>query len=356
MTRLPLAARGRTGEQQELADAIRDVAADRCDSARRREVLAEDPHWSRELWRLLAVDVGLAGIGVDVDLGGTGGSFADTAVAIEAAAATLLPVPVLPHLLACAALGRQSHAELSRDLKMLASGERTGAVAVTASPILGGGSVTVERVLLGQAADLFLVGGADGMVAVRRADAEVTPRQSLDLSRPHATVTFAAEDAVRIGDADASSWLVDAVRVALGVEAIGVAQACLSMTREHLLTREQFGRPIGSFQALQHRMADLLVLLEAAVSTADHAVRVVTDDSPELAVVAPLAKSVCCDAAVRVAGETIQLHGGIGFTWEHDAHLYFKRATALSALLGSSAEHRRLVAERAGIVGGAQSG
>jgi alkylation response protein AidB-like acyl-CoA dehydrogenase len=121
------------------------------------------------------------------------------------------------------------------------------------------------------------------------------------------------------------------------------------MTTAYLKEREQFGRPIGSFQALQHRMADLVVAVESAASTAYYAAWVVAESPEELPVVAPLALAVCGDAAYRVAAETIQLHGGIGFTWEHGAHLYFKRATTIRLVLGDTHEQRRLVAQRAGL-------
>jgi alkylation response protein AidB-like acyl-CoA dehydrogenase len=141
------------------------------------------------------------------------------------------------------------------------------------------------------------------------------------------------------------------LRVALAVEAVGAARHCLEVTVAYLKTREQFGRPIGSFQALAHRAADLAVVLEAATSTAYYAAWAVAASPEEIPVVAPLAKSVCADAFSRIAAETIQMHGGIGFTWEHEAHLYFKRATSTRAILGSSHAERRLVAERAGLVG-----
>jgi alkylation response protein AidB-like acyl-CoA dehydrogenase len=146
---------------------------------------------------------------------------------------------------------------------------------------------------------------------------------------------------------------VDLLRVALAIEAVGTARHCLASTVDYLKTRVQFGKPIGSFQALQHRVADLAVDLEAASSTAYYAAWVAADAPDELPVVAPLAKAVCADAAYRIAAETIQLHGGIGFTWEHDAHLYFKRATATRMMLGDAHEQRRLVAARAGLIDGA---
>lgn len=340
-----LADRGRTAEQRELAQTVRDVALDRCPAPVRRDVMDRPPYWSAELWRLLAVELGLAAVA------GTGpddaeGSFVEAAIVIEESARALLPVPVLGHLVATAALaaaGWSGTAELAD-----ASATAAFAVVTTAE---GSGRWTVRRVLHGGAADLFVVAAADRLLVLRRDDAEVAAAPSLDPTRPHATVSFDPDQADRAGNAAAAGLAVDLMRVGLAAEAVGVGRACLAMTTEYLRTREQFGRPIGSFQALQHRMADLLVGLEAAASTADHASAVAAGWSEGLAVVAPLAKTVCSDAAYRMAAETIQLHGGIGFTWEHDAHLYFKRATAIAALLGSSRVQRRLVAERAGIAG-----
>jgi alkylation response protein AidB-like acyl-CoA dehydrogenase len=183
-----------------------------------------------------------------------------------------------------------------------------------------------------------------------RPEVRVEPSAPLDPTRRQAVVRLDAVAARRVGDAVASARAVDVLRVGLAVEAVGVARRCLEMTVEHLKTRVQFDRPIGAFQALQHRAADLLVLLESATSTAYYAAWAVAASPEELPVVAPLAKAVCADAAWRVAAETIQMHGGIGFTWEHDAHLYFKRATTTRLLLGDAVEQRRLVARRAGLV------
>jgi alkylation response protein AidB-like acyl-CoA dehydrogenase len=182
--------------------------------------------------------------------------------------------------------------------------------------------------------------------------ASAEARVGIDPLRPLGTVRLVDARGRRLADSAAAARGVDILRVAIAVEAVGVAQWCLDTTVEYLKTREQFGRPIGSFQALAHRAADLAVELSAATSTAYYAAWAVADSPAELPVVAPLAKAVCGDAAYRIAAEAIQMHGGIGFTWEHDAHLYFKRATALRLLLGDSHVQRRLVAERAQLFAG----
>jgi alkylation response protein AidB-like acyl-CoA dehydrogenase len=207
-------------------------------------------------------------------------------------------------------------------------------------------------VIDGHHADLLVVATPDAAWVVE-ADADgltIVGTPAFDLTRWQAAVSLDGVAARRLGDASLAATAVDLLRVGLAIESVGAARHCLDATVDYLKTRVQFGKPIGSFQALQHRAADLAVDLEAATSTAYYAAWVAADSPAELPVVAPLAKAVCTDMAYRIAAETIQLHGGIGFTWEHDAHLYFKRATANRLLLGDSHLQRRLVASRAGLL------
>jgi len=235
----------------------------------------------------------------------------------------------------------------------IAPGPYTAAIVPGTEVIASGGTLTgsARHVIDGHRAERLLLATSDGLYAVEAgADGlTVSGSRSFDLTRWLARVDFAGVTAERIGDAPAAARAVDVLRVALAVEAVGAARHCLDETVAYLKTREQFGRPIGSFQALAHRAADLAVTLEAATSTAYYAAWAVADSPDEVPVVAPLAKSVCADAFATIAAETIQMHGGIGFTWEHDAHLYFKRATSTKALLGDSQVQRRLVATRAGL-------
>jgi alkylation response protein AidB-like acyl-CoA dehydrogenase len=318
-----------TSEQLELRRMLRDVTADRAASARLRDVMATPSCEDSDLWRLLASDLGLLGVAVPEDLGGTGGSFVDSAVVIEESGRGLWPVPVAAALAAVSAL---SGDDVVTDL---ASGERRAVI------------VAGDHVVGAAGADLLVLAEPDRLRVVDSADATVSMRPGMDPLRPLSTVEVPSEAGRVVGDAAASRRAVDLLRVALAVEAVGVATWCLDTTVAYLKTREQFGRPIGSFQALAHRAADLAVELSAATSTAYYAAWVVDGAPEELAVVGPLAKAVCADAAYRIAAETIQLHGGIGFTWEHDAHLYFKRATASRLLLGDSHHQRQLVAARA---------
>jgi alkylation response protein AidB-like acyl-CoA dehydrogenase len=279
----------------------------------------------------------LVGIAVPEDRGGAGGSFVDAAIVLEESGRGLWPLPLLANLVVASVNPTDEPAAL------VVGGE----VSTPGGKLSG----TATHVIDGHRAERLLIATANGLWAVA-ADAtgvSVESARSLDLTRWLATVTLAEVEAEQVGDAGAAARAVDVLRVALAVEAIGSARHCLDSTVSYLKTREQFGRPIGSFQALAHRAADLAVMLEAATSTAYYAAWTVADSPAELPVVAPLAKAVCGDAFSHIAAETIQMHGGIGFTWEHDAHLYFKRATATQAMLGDAHVQRRLVAERANL-------
>jgi alkylation response protein AidB-like acyl-CoA dehydrogenase len=352
-----------TDEQEALRRALRDVAADRSPSARRREVIEHGAGHDDDLWALLTRDLAVAGVAVREEHGGTGGTFVDAAVVIEEAGAALLPVPVLTAVVAALVVDRGDPDLAAQLAPALAAGER-GATLVVAPDMVESGMIetgmagaagaltgVARHVVAGDRADLLVVAAPGGLWAVDAADAGVAAAATptLDPTRRQATVTLSGATGLRLGDAAMSAAAVDVYRVALAVEAVGVARTALASTVDHLKTRVQFGRPIGAFQALQHRAADLAVELAAATSAAYYAAWVAADSPAELAMVAPLAKAVCADAAYRVTAESIQLHGGIGFTWEHDAHLYFKRATVTRLLLGDSLAQRRLVAERAGL-------
>ncbi|MBV9485351.1 MAG: acyl-CoA/acyl-ACP dehydrogenase [Frankiaceae bacterium] len=339
-----------SSEQQDLRAAVRDVAADRCSPARLREVLDNHDGYDADLWSLVARELGLVGVAVSEASGGMGGSFVDAAVALEAAGAALFPVPLLSSVVTAVALDRAGAGDLAAPV---AAGEWVAALVVAPTVMATGGGLSgvAAHVVDGHRADLLVVASSDGLFALEASAASVVGAPSLDLTRWQATVTFDGTAARQIGDAEASARAVDLLRVGLAVEVIGGARHCLDSTVDYLKTRVQFGKPIGSFQALQHRAADLAVDLEAAASTAYYAAWAAADSPDELPVLAPLAKSVCADAAYRIAAETIQLHGGIGFTWEHDAHLYFKRATATRLLLGDGHRQRALVAERARLHG-----
>jgi alkylation response protein AidB-like acyl-CoA dehydrogenase len=225
-------------------------------------------------------------------------------------------------------------------------------VAVSAGRVRGAAS----HVLDGVEADLFVVGAGAGLYVVRAGDVVVTPAETLDQSRSQATVVFPSAAAVSVPEADPAVAL-ELLRVLLAVESVGAAAHCLDATVAYLGTREQFGRALGTFQALRHRCADLAVLVESARATAYAAVAAAVSGAAdpaqdEVLVLGPLAKKYCADVFWQVAAEMIQLHGGIGFTWEHEAHRYLKRAKTTQLLHGSPSSLRRLIAERAGLTVG----
>ncbi|WP_343232205.1 acyl-CoA dehydrogenase [Mycolicibacterium sp. CBMA 361] len=176
----------------------------------------------------------------------------------------------------------------------------------------------------------------------------------MDLTRRVATLTFTDGPATLVGT-DGAGWAVleqvfDRAIVALACEQVGAAAAMLDATVEYLKVRQQFGRPIGSFQAIKHRCADMVVELESARSAAAYASAAVTAGADDVSVAASIAKVYCAKALYHIAAEGIQMHGGIGFTWEHGAHLYFKRAKSSEVLFGSPTAHRERIARLIGMV------
>jgi alkylation response protein AidB-like acyl-CoA dehydrogenase len=198
----------------------------------------------------------------------------------------------------------------------------------------------------GAGISLFIVdGNASGLTR--------TPLSTMDQTRKQARLEFSGVPARLLGG-DGNGWdtlsrVLDLAAVALAAEQVGGAQKCLDMSVEYAKVRVQFGRPIGSFQAIKHKCADMLLEVESAKSAAYYAGWAAAELNDELPVVASLAKAYCSDAYFHAAAENIQIHGGIGFTWEHDAHLYFKRAKSSELLLGDPTYHRELLAQRIGI-------
>jgi alkylation response protein AidB-like acyl-CoA dehydrogenase len=346
-------------EQQELRNAVRALAAGRSTSAQVRAAMDAEEPYDAALWHTLGQEMGLLGLGIEEDLGGAGGDFVDAAVVIEEAGRALMAVPLLSTLVAGQVLAGAGPAGADA-LAGVAGGESIVAVGVAGTTLAGvrigfggdGGTLSgvVPHVVDGTAASTFILVSPDGLWLVEARATGVTPQQTVDPTRRQAAVRLDKSRGVALGDAAAADRALDVLRVAYAVESVGVARRCLEMTVDYLNTREQFGRVIGSFQALQHRAAEIAVEVEAATSTAYYAAWAVADCPEELPVVAPLALGVCAEAAWHAAAECIQLHGGIGFTWEHDAHLYFKRATTTRLLFGDAHEQRRLVAARVGLL------
>lgn len=329
------------------------------------------PGYDVAVWETLAEQVGVSCLGLPEEIGGLGGLAELTAVG-ECLGAALLPVPFLSSTV----LSGQVLARCGAAAEALLGDVAAGAVVATALldprgrwnpdglplravPQDAGWSVTgtADFVLDGAGARALVVvaAGPAGPVvlAVEPAAAGVSVRRvaTLDLARAQAQVEFRGAGAVPLATGPHVTALVSAaVDVALVVQAaelLGGAQAALSLTLDYVKTRRQFGRVIGSFQAVKHRLADMLLDVELARSAVGRAVAAGSGPGHEplaLAEAASVAKAWCAEAFVRVTEATVHLHGGIGFTWEHDAHLYFRRARADAALLGDAAHHRERLA------------
>jgi alkylation response protein AidB-like acyl-CoA dehydrogenase len=316
-------------EQQELAATVRSLLAKRADP--RVETYDES------LWQTLCEQIGVAALGIPEEYGGFDASLFETSVVLEEVGHSLAPSPLLSSLMTSEALiaGADEDAK-QRLLPRIAAGE----VAAFAD------ASDAVNVLDGDLATLLVVATDDGLFEVDPEACERTWTPSMDQTIRLASVRVDTGSATRIAD-DAGAALDRARLVgAVGTAAlaVGCASRALEMTVSYSQERVQFGRPIGSFQALKHRMADMLVELEMARSAswaASYAVSAHADNAEQLAHVA---KAYCSDALAHIAGETVQLHGGIAITWEHDAQLVFKRAHALGQLYGAAHEHRALVA------------
>jgi alkylation response protein AidB-like acyl-CoA dehydrogenase len=362
-----------TEEQTELRKAVRKFCVENFDEQTVRRLMESDPPFDPKAWTRLGTELGVLGLSVPEADGGVGGTLVDQAVAVEELGAALACGPsfgtvylAIPALVAASAgpVRNEVLAELveGRRTAALAVTDRAGAFDASAVAVTAAGSGdawtlagTVERVVDAGAADDLLVAavGQDGvgLYAVDAAGPGVarTPLLTVDTSRPQAGVTLSDAPARLVaGPAEAERVVTHALQVGsalLAVEQVGAAQHMLDVAVQYAKDRLQFGRPIGSFQAVKHRLADMMVDLEHARSTAYHAVWALTDGSDDPALAASIAQATCSAAFSRIATDAIQTLGGIGFTWEHQAHLYFKRATTDAALLGSAEQHRSRVAE-----------
>ncbi|WP_214416125.1 acyl-CoA dehydrogenase family protein [Sphaerisporangium fuscum] len=363
--------------EEELRAAVRDLLADRCPPA---TVLArvEGPSpYEADLWKALARDIGAAGLLIPEELGGAGASAREAAVVLEELGRAVTPVPFLTSsVLATQALLSAGTDAAREILASLASGETTAALAVSlatspysvradpggATPpsavgAAGGGVVAEGDMVTGRVnavagadvADVLIVPASGGLYAVDAAHATVEGTASLDLTRPIATVAFSGAPARRVSaDLAPLRAALEAGAGLLASEQLGVAEWCLTTTIAYVKERHQFARPVGSFQALKHRLADLwmeIVQARAAARNAADALATGTDVPTAVAV----AQAWCGGVAVHAAEEALQLHGGIGMTWEHPVHLYLKRAKADEIALGTPGDHRDTLARLADI-------
>jgi alkylation response protein AidB-like acyl-CoA dehydrogenase len=350
----------RTPEQAELAATVRSLLGKRADSAAVRTAIASPPGYDASLWQVLCEQIGAAALPVPEELGGAGFGLADALVVLEEIGYALAPSPLLASLVTSAALLAVAPAcDAAADLL-----ERTAAGEVATLAWSGpdrsvpGGTEplqfadgfltgTIDRVLDGDQASVLVVTArtADGvgLFTVDPAAVERTLTPAMDITLRLARLTFDTTPATLLIE-DSGAALEAAHRagcLAVAALQVGTARRGLDMTVAYSKERVQFGRAIGSFQALKHRMADLLVLVEMSRSALAAAVESPDGDGGQ---VLHAASSYCSEALRQVAAETVQLHGGIAITWEHDAHLVLKRAHALGQLFGQPHEHRALIA------------
>ena len=334
--------------------------------------LAAAGAYDAPLWARLCAGMDLAALHVPAEFGGAGATLTETAIAFEELGRGLVPVPLLATTCAIEAVVRMGDADQCRRLLPgMLTGERIGAFAASGPDVADAASATVlaahdggrtvvrgeySPVLHGSAADLFVVParfeGALGLyvVAADSPGVGVEALPSFDSTRPVARLTFAdaPAEALAADSPDGVARVLDVARVLLAAEMLGGAEACLALSVDYACTRRQFDRPIGSFQAVKHACADMMIEIDATRVAVMFAAMSAAD-SDELAITAPLVKAQAADTFTLCAGSAIQVHGGIAFTWEHDLHLYYRRAKAGEALFGSSTAHRALLADRVGL-------
>ncbi|HEU4894449.1 MAG TPA: acyl-CoA dehydrogenase family protein [Acidimicrobiia bacterium] len=377
MADLPGVSFAPTEEQEMIRSTARKYLEEQVGLDRVRETMMSDQGLDRGLWKELA-EMGWPGLAISEEHGGSGLSPVEMSVLLEEMGRMVTPGPFFASaVLATTAIQELATPDQQAELLSgLASGDALGALAMfeasrewdPTSPktiasrdgdswVLRGSK---RSVIGGAEADFLLVTATthDGvgvfLVGSETPGLTVEPEVALDPTRPQARIdldSVSVEGGARLGTGDSGEGLrrVFALATAyLAAEQVGGAERCMEMSVEYAKTRYQFGRPIGSYQSIKHRCANMLMKVEHAKSAARYAARV-ADHPGELAVAAPLAGTVASDAYVWVAGENIQVHGGIGFTWEHDAHIYLKRAKASSLLLGDTRHQRDLLGRAIGI-------
>jgi alkylation response protein AidB-like acyl-CoA dehydrogenase len=364
-------------EQEELRTGVRRFLAEKSPETEVRRLMDTTEGYDPAVWSQMADQLGLQSLTIPEEFGGSGFTYVELLVVLEEMGAALLCAPFFSSV----ALGANALLTSGDDdakksyLPGIASGETIATLAITedngkwdfggielAATKKGDGWVLDGHkmfVIDGHVANLIVVAARTGAgvtlfaVTGDAAGLTRTALPTMDQTRKQARLEFSGTPATLIGtDGGAEAGLsktLDLAAVALAAEQVGGAQHVLDASVEYAKTRIQFGRPIGSFQAIKHKCADMLLEVESAKSAAYYAAWAAAEDSDELPVVASLAKSYCSESYFHSAAENIQIHGGIGFTWEHPAHLYFKRAKSSELLLGDPSYHRELLAQRIGI-------
>lgn len=366
-----------TAEQRALQDSVRGFLADRSPIEHVRRTTESSPGYDTVVWAQLADQLGVHAITIPEEYGGVGFGQVELTVVLEEMGRALLPAPFFGTVvLAANALLTSGDRDAMRDyLPAIASGECIATLAWTedaTDPGFGAVTTRAERsgsdwqltgaknhVLDGHIAELVLVvANTDSGLALFAVDGEedgMIRKQlpTVDTTRPLARLEFTKCRARLVGIAgQAGAGLaatLDLAAVGLAAEQVGGARRCLEMAVEYAKNRQQFGKPIGSFQAIKHKCADVLLEVESAWAAAYYAAWAADKSRSELSAAADIAQAYCSTAYTRAAAENVQIHGGIGFTWEHAAHLYLKRAKSSEFLLGTPRDHRERLARRIGL-------
>ena len=368
-----------SNEQEQFRTMLRRFLAEKSPTSEIRRLMATDQGWERETWKQLNSDLGLSAVHIPEAYGGQGFGFVELAIVLEEMGRALLCGPYFSSvvLAANAILNAGTEDQKQALLPGIAAGETVAALAfteengrwdsngVTLTAKAQGDSYRLDGVksfvLDGHTADLVVVlarkpgtSGDEGLSFFTvRGDAKGLERRllkSVDATRKLALLKFDAVQAELLGEADAAAApfarTLDQAAVCLANEMVGGADRLRQSALDYVMMRMQFGRPIASFQAIKHKCADMLVDVELAKSAAYYAAEAAAEEAADLPAIASLAKACAADAFMQTARETIQLHGGIGFTWDNDTHLWFKRAKSSEVFLGSPKYHRELLMQR----------
>ena len=365
-----------TEEQEELRRVVRRFLEEKSPVGEVRRLMETAEGYEPAVWKQASLELALPGVAIPEAYGGQGAGFVELGIVLEEMGRALLCAPYFGSigLAANAVLNAGTEAQKAALLPGIARGETLAALAVAepngrwdaagiglAARRSGAGwTLHGEKsfVVDGASADLLIVAARAPdltLFTLRASESGVARRalQTIDPTRKLAHIRFAGARAEPLGEVGAGAGplaaTLDQGAALLANEQVGVAQKLLEMTVDYAKARVQFGRPIGSFQAIKHKCADMLLELELARSAAYTAAATADENPAELPATASLAKALVSDAALHIAAEAIQIHGGLGFTFEQDVHLFFKRAKASEVLLGDPTYHRELVAQRWGL-------
>jgi len=356
-------------DQKALRDQARKFLGEHASSARVRRILDTDAPYDAELWRGMA-EMGWTGTAIPEVYGGAGFGYLELCVLAEELGRSVAPAPFAStiYLAAEALLRAGTEAQKRRWLTRVAAGEAIGCLALAEGPQAptpgalatraegGALSGTKAPVVDGDVADFAVVAARDGRgVSLYLADlhgpgVSRSPLKTVDPTRSVAAIAFASTPAEPLGEPGAGFPLIERVldraAVLVAFEQVGGAQAALDMAREYAMGRFAFGRPIASFQAIKHKLADMYVAIELARSNTYYGAWALSTDAPDLPVAAAAARVSASEAYFHAAKENIQTHGGMGFTWEFDCHLYYRRAKLLALSLGSARRWKDLLITR----------